>query len=66
MSVLVGDDTIGNSGKSRKTRTQSSAHTSAGSECTLVAPIPEPNLMWSAASDCVSDCIHHASHAVDE
>jgi hypothetical protein len=32
----------------------------------LMATIPEANLMGSTASDSMSHCVHHASHAVDE
>jgi hypothetical protein len=65
VSVLVGDDTIGNPEESRKTCRHPSPM-GAQVRIHLVAAIPEANLMGSTASDSMSHCVHHASHAVDE
>jgi hypothetical protein len=65
VSVRVGDDTIGNPGESRKT-CRHPLPTRAQVGMDLMATIPEANLMGSTASDSMSHCVHHASHAVDE
>jgi hypothetical protein len=65
VSVLVGDDTIGNPEESRKTCRHPSSKR-AQVRMDLLAAILEANLMRSTASDSMSHCVHHASHAVDE
>jgi hypothetical protein len=65
VSVRVGDDTIGNPGECRKTSPQSLA-AKRRSAFDLVAAIAEAHFMGSTASDSMSHCIHHASHAIDK